>query len=234
MADHESRREGVTFDLLGIRSRRHSTLLVAASIVCLLSCQSTPRLEYGKGLDVPYVPTPPNVVTAMLNMARVGAGDVVVDLGCGDGRIVIAAVRQFGARGVGYDIDPERISEARRNAERAGVTARTRFVERNLLDADISEATVVMIYLFPLVVEKLRPKLLSDLAPGTRIVSHTFPLRNWRLNQKQVVEGRTLYLYTVPKRTDCGASTPPQGDQSPPCLDGESLNRPRSARNQAN
>jgi SAM-dependent methyltransferase len=193
--------------------------LLAASILAATSCQSTSRLEYGKGLDVPYVQTPPNVVRAMLQMAHVGPGDVVVDLGCGDGRIVIAAAREFGARGVGYDIDPQRISEARQNAAGAGVTARAQFVQKDLFDVGISEASVVTVFLLPPVLEKLRPRLLGDLAPGTRIVSHSFPLRNWTPDRKLELEDRTLYLFTVPKMAECTATTPPGIEQTPPCHD---------------
>jgi SAM-dependent methyltransferase len=197
-------------------------LLLAASLACITACQSANRLEYGKGLDVPYLQTPPNVVTAMLQMAHVGPNDVVVDLGCGDGRIIVAAAKEFGARGVGYDIDPQRISEARRNAERAGVTARAQFVEKDLFDVRISEATVVTAFLLPPVLERLRPRLLGDLAPGTRIVSHSFPIRNWKPDQKLKVEGRTLYLFTVPKMAECTTATPAGIDQTPPCLDRQS------------
>jgi ribosomal protein L11 methylase PrmA len=159
-------------------------------------------------------------------MAHVGANDVVVDLGCGDGRIIVSAARQFGARGAGYDVDPLRISEARVNAARAGVTARTRFVQMSLFDANISEATVVTAFLLPSVLEKLRPRLLRDLAPGTRIVSHSFPIRNWKQDQKLEVEGRTLYLFTVPKMADCTVAFPAGIDQSPPCLDRKPVSPP--------
>lgn len=197
-------------------------LLLAASILSLSSCQSANRLEFGQGLDVPYVQTPPHVVTAMLRMAHAGASDMVLDLGCGDGRIIIAAAKEFGARGVGYDIDPQRILEARQNAERAGVTARAQFAQKNLFDVKISEATVVTVFLLPSVLEKLRPRLLGDLAPGTRIVSHSFPIRNWKPDQKLEVEGRTLYLFTVPKMADCTTAAPAGIDQTPPCLDRKS------------
>jgi SAM-dependent methyltransferase len=209
-----------------IRARSQASWLLAGSILCIASCQSANHLEFGKGLDVPYVQTPPNVVTAMLRMAHVGSNDVVVDLGCGDGRIVVAAAKQFGARGVGYDIDPPRIVEARINAARAEVTARTRFDQLSLFDANISEATVVTAFLLPAVLEKLRPRLLRDLAPGTRIVSHSFPIRNWKPDQKLEVEGRTLYLFTVPNMAECATTTPAGIDQSPPCLDRKSLVRP--------
>jgi SAM-dependent methyltransferase len=196
-----------------------SALLLALSALCLSSCQSASQLEFGKGLDVPYVQTPPHVVTAMLSMARVGAQDVVVDLGCGDGRIVVAAAKEFGARGTGYDIDPDRILEARRNAQKAGVAAHAQFARKDLFAVDVSEATVVTVFLLPSVLERLRPRLLRDLAPGTRIVSHSFPLKNWKPDRKLEVEGRTLYLFTVPKMVSCTTATPAGIDQIPPCLD---------------
>lgn len=189
------------------------------------SCQSGNRLEFGKGLDVPYVQTPPNVVRAMLRMARVGPNDVVLDLGCGDGRIVVMAAKEFGARGVGYDIDSERISEARKNAERASVAPRAQFVQKNLFDVKISEASVVTVFLLPSVLDKLRPRFLRELAPGTRIVSHSFPIRDWTPDQKLLVEGRTLYLFTVPKVVDCGAETSGGQEHGVPCA-GTSLQSP--------
>jgi SAM-dependent methyltransferase len=207
--------------------------LLAASLACISACQSANHLEFGKGLDVPYVQTPPNVVTAMLRMAHVGANDVVIDLGCGDGRIIVAAAKEFGARGVGYDIDPQRISEARRNAGRAGVTPRVQFVQKDLFDVKISEASVVTVFLLPTVREKLRPRLLGDLAPGTRIVSHSFPLRNWKPDQKLEVEGRTLYLFTVPKMAECTTAAPAGIDQTPPCLDRKSLPLPPGKQSEA-
>lgn len=207
--------------------------MLAASLACISACQSANHLEFGKGLDVPYVQTPPNVVTAMLRMAHVGANDVVIDLGCGDGRIIVAAAKEFGARGVGYDIDPQRISEARRNAGRAGVTPRVQFVQKDLFDVKISEASVVTVFLLPAVLERLRPRLLGDLAPGTRIVSHSFPLRNWKPDQKLEVEGRTLYLFTVPKMAECTTAAPAGIDQTPPCLDRKSLPLPPGKQSEA-
>ena len=121
--------------------------------------------------DVPYVPTPEDVVEAMLKLANVTKNDVVYDLGCGDGRIVITAAQKYGARGVGVDINPERIQDSNANAKKAGVTDRVKFVQQDLFETDFREATVVMLYLLPDVNLRLRPKLLSELKPGTRIVS---------------------------------------------------------------
>jgi SAM-dependent methyltransferase len=151
--------------------------------------------------DVPYVPTPQEVVDEMLRMANVGKDDVVYDLGCGDGRLVITAVKKFGAkRGVGVDIDPQRIKESNENARAAGVADRVRFVEQDLFKADFKEATVVTLYLLPDVNLRLRPKLWSDLKPGTRVVSHAFDMGDWQPEKTASVEGRTIYFWTIPAR----------------------------------
>ena len=148
-------------------------------------------------LDVPYVPTPEVVVERMLRTAKVGEGDVVYDLGCGDGRIVITAAQKYGARGVGYDLNPQRINESNANARKAGVTDRVRFVQGDLFKADLSEASVVMLYLLPDVNMKLRPKLLSELKPGTRVVSHNYGMGDWDPLEIQEVEvgSETHYIF---------------------------------------
>jgi len=150
--------------------------------------------------DVHYVPTPPEVVEAMLRMVNVVKDDVVYDLGCGDGRIVIAAAQKYGTRGVGIDIDPERIKEAEENARQAGVTHLVKFRNEDLFEADIKEATVVTLYLLDWINEKLRPKLLRDLKPGTRIVSHAFRMGDWEPEKSAEVDGRRIYLWTVPAK----------------------------------
>jgi ribosomal protein L11 methylase PrmA len=150
--------------------------------------------------DVIYVPTPPEVVEAMLKAADVKKGDVVYDLGSGDGRIAIMAAQKFGARAVGIDIDPQRIKEANENAKNAGVTNQVRFLNEDLFQANISEATVVTLYLLDSLNEKLRPKLLRDLKPGTRIVSHAFRMGDWKPEKSLDVNGRMVYFWTVPKR----------------------------------
>jgi len=158
------------------------------------------RLEQFE-LDVPFVPTKQEVVEAMLDLARVTADDVVYDLGCGDGRIVVTAARKHGARGVGVDIDPERIHEANERAKSEGVTRRVQFVLGNLFDADIRDATVVTLYLLPEINLKLKPKLLRELKPGTRIVSHDFSMGQDWPPEKTVRIGRdTIYFWTVPAR----------------------------------
>lgn len=160
---------------------------------------AAPQGQFGQSGDVPYVPSPEEVVNAMLKLADVKKDDVLYDLGCGDGRIVITAAKSFGARAVGVDIDPERIREANENAKKAGVSDRVKFIEKNLFDADISDATVVTLYLLPDINRKLRPKLLKDLRPGTRIVSHQFDMGDWKPAKKMDLDYRTLYLWTVPE-----------------------------------
>jgi len=147
--------------------------------------------------SAPYVPTPPQVVRAMITLAKLAAGDVVYDLGCGDGRIVIAAAQVPGARGVCVEIDPERIRQSRQNAEEAGVADRIRFVQGDLYNVPIDDATVVMVYLLPEVNLRLRPRLLKELRPGTRIISHAFDMGDWPPEQRVVVELTPLMQYVV-------------------------------------
>ena len=149
--------------------------------------------------DVPHVPTPEAVVEKMLDMAEVGPNDVVYDLGSGDGRIVIAAARR-GARGVGIDIDPERIREANANAKKAGVTHKVKFIKGDLFDADIADATVVTMYLLTDVNLKLRPKLLAELKPGTRVVSQTFHMGEWQPEKTADVGYIKIYYWTIPSQ----------------------------------
>jgi len=148
--------------------------------------------------DVVFVPTPPEVVDAMLKTANVSSKDLVYDLGCGDGRVVIAAAKQFGARGVGVDIDPVRIKEARANAQAAGVADRVKFVEGDLFETDLRPATVVTLYLLESLNLKLQPKLVTELRPGTRIVSHAFSMGPWTPDKELTVAGRRVYLWTIP------------------------------------
>ena len=150
--------------------------------------------------DIHFVPTPEEVVEAMLRLADVDKNDVVYDLGSGDGRIPIAAARRFGARAVGIDLDPKLVAEATRNAQDAGVGDRVRFIEGDIFEADISPATVVTLYLLTSINERLRPKLLNELRPGTRIVSHQFRMGDWQPDREIVVDFRPLFLWRVPKR----------------------------------
>lgn len=155
-----------------------------------------------KFLDVPYVPSKPEVVAEMLRMANVGKNDILYDLGCGDGRIVITAAQLYGTRGVGLDIDPDRIEESRENAAKANVTHLVRFFEQDLFEADFHEATVVSLYLLTSVNLRLRPQLLSQLRPGTRVVSHNYGMDTWKPDQSSVVmiddTDHDVYLWIVP------------------------------------
>jgi ribosomal protein L11 methylase PrmA len=148
--------------------------------------------------DVIFVPTPQAVVDAMLKLAKVTKNDVVYDLGSGDGRIPIAAAKTYGARGVGIDIDPQRIREATENLKTAGVGDRVKFLNQDLFTTDISEATVVTLYLLPSLNLKLLPKLNRELKPGTRIVSHAFDMGTAKPLETLNVDGRTVYFWTIP------------------------------------
>ncbi len=150
--------------------------------------------------DVIYVPTPQPVVDAMLKMANVRKGDILYDLGSGDGRIPVTAAKVYGIRATGIDIDPERIEEANENAEKAGVTDRVKFLNTDLFTADISDASVVTLYLLNSLNEKLRPKLLAELKPGTRIVSHAFAMGDWKPEKTAEIDGKQIFMWTVPAR----------------------------------
>lgn len=148
--------------------------------------------------EVPYVPTPPAIVDAMLTLAGVTAKDVVYDLGCGDGRIVIAAAKQYGARGVGVDIDPRRIDEARANAIAAGVADKVTFRVQDLFATDIREASVVALYLLPSTNARLVPKLRAELKPGSRIVSNSFDMGSeWPTDKRVPINGTAIFLWRV-------------------------------------
>ena len=146
-----------------------------------------------------YVPTPQPVVDKMLEVAKVTKDDYVFDLGSGDGRIPITAAARFGARGFGVDINPELIAEARANAKAAGVSDRVEFRQQDLFETSVREATVVGLYLFVWANEKLRPRLISELRPGSRIVAHDFPIGNdWKPDVEEGIDNRTVYLWYVP------------------------------------
>jgi len=162
------------------------------------SRNTPPPIDTTADADVPYVATSEGVVTRMLEIAEVKPGDVVYDLGSGDGRIVITAAQRYGARGVGIEIDPYRVYQARENAERAGVLDRVTFREQDLFEADFSDATVVTLYLLPEIIEKLRPLLFEQLDPGTRVVSHNFGIGDWAPDSTEQVGPSTVYRYTIP------------------------------------
>jgi len=176
---------------------RAGNYLCAAAIATLIGS----ALAYAQAptKDVPYVPTPQVVVEKMLDVAAVTKGDVVYDLGSGDGRIVITAAKKYGVRGVGVDIDPERVKEANANAVKAGVADRVKFLEQDLFKTDLKEASVVTLYLLPEVNLRLRPKLWKELKPGTRVVSHAFDMGDWKPDHTLVVEGRIIYYWVIPK-----------------------------------
>jgi SAM-dependent methyltransferase len=191
----------------GMRLKIHLSLLILLSgLLCAAilpgAAPAAPAAqEYqSRHPEVPYVPTSPELVEQMLKLAEVKSTDTVYDLGCGDGRIVIMAAEKFGAKGVGVDINPERIKEANENAQKAGVTKQVKFIEDNLFNADIHPATVVTLYLLPDVNMRLRPKLLKELKPGTRVVSHSFDMGDWKPDKQIDVDGSTLYLWTIPAK----------------------------------
>jgi trans-aconitate methyltransferase len=150
--------------------------------------------------DVVFVPTPQEVVDKMLETANVRKGDVLYDLGSGDGRIPVTAAKRFGIRAVGIDIDPRRIEEANENARKNGVTQLVTFKREDLFKTKFSDASVVTLYLLPDLNVKLRPRLLAELKPGTRIVSHQFDMGTWQPERKVELNGRVIYLWTVPER----------------------------------
>jgi len=176
--------------------------LAAAIIAALLVMPSAyAQAPAKKQPDVIYVPTPQPVVDAMLELARVKRGDVVYDLGSGDGRIVITAAKRYGATGVGFEIDPGLVKKARANAADAGVSSQVRFVTQDLFTADLSKATVVTLYLLQSINERLRPKLVRQLKPGTRIVSHVFNMGpEWPPEQTITVERSRIFLWSVAAR----------------------------------
>ncbi|AKQ58050.1 50S ribosomal protein L11 methyltransferase [Bordetella hinzii] len=183
-------------------SRKKAWLcLAAAAVLCGAAPAQADSPPAFVELDVPYVPTPPEAVALMLDMAGVGERDTVIDLGSGDGRIAIAAVRDRGARrALGVDIDPARVAEAQANARRAGVQDRVDFRRQDLFDTDISQATVLTMYLLPDVNIKMRPVILDRLAPGSRVVSHAFTMGEWNSDRHEIINGRSLYLWIVPAK----------------------------------
>ena len=193
-----------------MRYRKSTKCVGFAMLILGVSLAAAQRGERKRQPDVPYVPTTEEAVRAMLKLADVKKADIVYDLGCGDGRIVIAAAKTYGARGVGIDIDPDRIQEARENAKKAGVGNLVRFEENDLFQANFREATVVTLFLLPSINLKLRPKLLQDLKPGTRVVSNTFDMGNWRPEKEQSLPGadddeigslsHKFFLWKIPRR----------------------------------
>jgi precorrin-6B methylase 2 len=149
---------------------------------------------------VPFVPTPQQVVEGMLEVAQVKNGDIVYDLGSGDGRIVITAAKKYGARAVGFEIDPERIKEFRESIREQGVEKLAEIREQDILTVNLSQANVLTMYLLPSVNLKLRPKILREMAPGSRVVSHAFDMGDWKPDKVVQINGRTVYYWTIPQK----------------------------------
>ena len=168
--------------------------LIAAALLAAAPAAAQIRMP-----DVIFVPTPQEVVEDMLRLADVKRGDVLYDLGSGDGRIPVTAAKTYGVRGVGIDIDPHRIAEAQDNARKAGVDKLVEFRLGDIFTMDFRDASVVTLYLLPELNLELRPRLLAELKPGTRIVSHQFDLGDWRPDKKLESNGRTVYFWTVPE-----------------------------------
>lgn len=175
--------------------------LILAALLAQLGCASQPEPAASAPSRIPdvvFVPTPHRVVDEMLEVARVGPGDVLYDLGSGDGRIVIAASRRFGIRAVGIDIDPKRIEESRFNADTARVSQRVEFRTADLFETDLRPASVVTLYLLPELNVKLRPKLFTELRPGSRVVSHSFDMGDWKADSTLIVDARLVYYWVIP------------------------------------
>lgn len=179
---------------------RHTVPRLAIAVLVAISGAAFGQKPLLRPPDVRYEPSSEDATLAMLRLAGVGKNDVVYDLGCGDGRIVIAAAKRYGARGVGIDIDPQRIRESVANAQKAGVTRLVKFRNEDLFEADIREASVVTLFLWPWINLKLRPKLMKDLKPGTRIVSHWHDMGDWPPEKEVEIEGHKIYLWTIPAR----------------------------------
>ena len=170
------------------------TTILAAFLV--ISAQTPPKMVQIP--EIPFVATSDEVAAEMLRLAGVTERDVVYDLGCGDGRIVIMAAQDRRARGVGIDINPDLIQRARANADRSGVSAAVRFQVADLFETDLHDATVVALYLIPKMNLRLRPKLMAQLKTGSRIVSHNFDMGDWKPDKEEEVDGQKIYLWTIP------------------------------------
>ena len=208
-------------------SARFLSVVPAALLAVLLSAGHG-AAQQPPGLDVPYVPTPPEVVAEMLALARPTAKDVLYDLGSGDGRIVITAAERFGTRGVGVDLNPVRVEEADANARKAGVTDKVRFVQQDLFKTDLRPASVVTLYLLPRVNLELRPKLFEELRPGTRVVSHAFMMEDWQpdsivtVKRKDGIGQAMVYYWVIPaKVAGSWTLTTPEGRRIPVRLEQE-------------
>ena len=177
--------------------------LVASAVGATAFLAAQPAaLAQSKPLDVPFVPTPQEVVDRMLELGKVDGQDYVIDLGSGDGRIPVTAAKRYGARAMGVDLNPKRIEEAEQNARENQVTDKVAFKNQDLFDTPIGEATVLTMYLLPRVNMQLRPRILAELAPGTHVVSHAFDMEDWEPDARESVGGRTIYLWIVPAQVE--------------------------------
>ena len=182
-------------------TRRNACYLVAAAGLSAVGYSVMPAMAQKKPkLDVVYVPTPQLVVDRMLELAGVKADNYVIDLGCGDGRMIVTAATRYGARGYGVDIDPERIQEANASAKKAGVTDKVSFKVADLFGQSLAKADVMTMYLLTEINLKLRPKILSELKPGARVVSHAFAMGDWEADTHEVVDSKDVYLWYVPAK----------------------------------
>ena len=182
--------------IVNLNRMRVTTLALSTAAFIAVSALAMAQDAERPSLDVPYVPTPPEVVEKMLQMAEVEAGDFVIDLGCGDGRIAIAAAKR-GAKALGVDIDPRRIEDANENAAKEGMTGKVAFRRQNLFETEIDQASVITMYLLTTVNLKLRPRLL-ELKPGTRVVSHAFDMGpTWPAEARGEADGKTVYFWTI-------------------------------------
>jgi len=203
------------------RARAQADRGIAAALAALLIVTCGARAQEGE-VRAPFITTPPEVVARMLHLADTGPQDTVIDLGSGDGRIVIAAARDHGARGLGIELDPALVARARENARRAGVADRARFEEGDALKADLTPASVVTIYLLPFLLDQLQPRLLAQLRPGARVVTHAFAFKGWKPDRAETVrisarhEGQgnesRLFVWVVPAQVR-GAWQAPAGWQ---------------------
>ena len=195
----------LTLDPRRVRQVRYSRVFVVALAGLSALVLVPPALDAqqpARRPDVIFVPTPMEVVDSMLAVTRVTKEDRLYDLGSGDGRIVITAAKRLGTRGIGIDIDPQRIEESRRNADTAGVKNLVEFRQADLFETDLRQATVITLYLLPTLNVKLRPKLFAELRPGTRVVSHAFNMGDWEPDRTLYAGGRTVYYWVMPEKLD--------------------------------